>query len=324
MASDGEKENDLPEYQPDSLNRRRSEAAAEGRKASNRPNAGSAEFNEFEQFDETGYPDSSNAGHPVNDYASYHDNGPRSHESGNRPRYAMKSPRSKAASVSAALGAVSGLVAVICSVIFITRTIAPAALGFSHGIALTAFEWAACVFCALALIFVIVAKVGQRRASAKGRKGTWGIIGIILALLITICGLLIGNLFPEGVVQPSVAESAPAASSKTMRKGIETSVGTCTGGWRSLATSSYPGLTLAELCSNPRMAYVTFENQTMASLERGAVNSKIADLLEEYSDSSKAQGDWRTLNGKTWLVFGEKTNIEKLQKSWGGTIETVE
>ncbi|MFT8358482.1 hypothetical protein [Bifidobacterium aquikefiri] len=242
----------------------------------------------------------------------------------NEPESEYEPPRSRAASALGATAAVLGLIAVICSLLFITRTIAPASLKFSDALSLSNLEWCSFVFSILALILVIAAKISHRRAMEDGRRGTWGIIGIILALLITVCGLLIGNLFPQGVIQPSVSENAPVSSSKTMRKGIESSVGSCTGGWQSLSTSSYPGLTLAELCKDPRMAYVTFENPTMASLERGAVNSKISDMLEEYSDNGKAQGDWRTLNGKTWLVFGEKANIEKLQKSWGGTIDTVE
>ncbi|WP_369344172.1 hypothetical protein [Bifidobacterium aquikefiricola] len=240
------------------------------------------------------------------------------------PEYEPEPPRSRGASVLSAIAAILGLIAVILSVFFITRTIAPASLKFSDSLSMPILEAGSFVFSVLALIFVIAAKISHRRARQGGRKGTWGIIAIVLALLITVCGLLIGNLFPQGVIQPKVSENAPVSSSKTMRKGIESSVGTCTGGWESLGTSSYPGLSLAELCKEPRMAYVTFENPTMASFERGAVNSKISDMLEEHSNNSEAQGDWRTLNGKTWLVFGEKANIEKLQKSWGGTIDTIE
>lgn len=221
------------------------------------------------------------------------------------------------------LAACSGLVALMSAGVFITRIIAPSSLPFTHAITAQTFMWISFALCLLTLILVICAKVMHKRSMGEGRKGTWGIIGLILAILLSVCALLIANLFPEGVIQPAVAESAPASSSKSMQQGIENSVGACTAGWQSLSTSSYPGLSLAQYCKSPRMAYVTFENSTMASLERGAVNSKISELLQENSDNSKAQGDWRTLNGKTWLVFGEKSNIEKLQKSWGGTIDTV-
>lgn len=58
-------------------------------------------------------------------------------------------------------------------------------------------------------------------------------------------------------------------------------------------------------------------------MSRAPIKSEITELLGQHADNEKTQGDWRLLNGKRWMVFGEADNMTALQQQWGGTLETI-
>jgi hypothetical protein len=37
----------------------------------------------------------------------------------------------------------------------------------------------------------------------------------------------------------------------------------------------------------------------------------------------RAQGDWRLLSGKRWMVCGQADAMTALQQQWGGDLETI-
>ena len=50
---------------------------------------------------------------------------------------------------------------------------------------------------------------------------------------------------------------------------------------------------------------------------------QIDERLSQYADNEQTKGDWRLLNGKRWMVFGEASKMTALQQQWGGELETI-
>jgi hypothetical protein len=209
--------------------------------------------------------------------------------------------------------------------LFLAHAIAPTKVAFLNEIfGTTQAAIAAAALAVLALVLGIVARFRVPRFQRSHAIGSWSIVCFVCALLLIAGGFVVQNLFPEGIIKATVRDEAPTTSVTEMQQGMEKSAGTCTDGWQSMAVSEYPGVSSIEACKSPRMAFIVFSNTSAAGLYRGAAEQKIASLLSEYSDKAQAQGDWRILNGKQWMVFAEASNIQKLQKLWGGSISTVE
>ena len=77
------------------------------------------------------------------------------------------------------------------------------------------------------------------------------------------------------------------------------------------------------MCTDPRVAFVSFESESSAAISRAPIESKISELLSQYADNEQTKGDWRLLNGKRWMVFGEASKMTALQQQWGGELETI-
>jgi hypothetical protein len=218
-----------------------------------------------------------------------------------------------------------GIIALAVAGLFLAYAVAPSKIQFLNGIfGTTAAAIASAALALISLVLGIVSRFIVPRFQRSHSTGSWSIVCFVCSLLLLAGGFVVHNLFPTGIIKEAVRDEAPTTSVSAMQKGMEQTAGTCTDGWQSMGVSEYPGVSSIEACKSPRMAFIVFSNTSAASLYRGAAEQKIASLLSEYSDKSQAQGDWRILNGKQWMVFAQASEIQKLQKSWGGTISTVD
>lgn len=78
------------------------------------------------------------------------------------------------------------------------------------------------------------------------------------------------------------------------------------------------------LCTDAKVAYVTFDTVAAASMYRSLVISQVQNLLSQNADNAEAQGEWSVVNGDTWMVVGQRDVMEKLQEQWGGTLEDIQ
>ncbi|MFC5222568.1 DUF1109 domain-containing protein [Bifidobacterium leontopitheci] len=251
------------------------------------------------------------------------------------------------------LAAVLGLLALAVSALAVVRAVAPQAIGPVAAVPVRALLAGAVAGGVVTIIVVIVARTMVRRASVTGRAtgvGGGAIVAAVCAFMLTLGGLLVSNLFPDGIITPPTRDEAPTASADTMRSGFEKalseasgessgssgssdsngeSAASCSsdvngGGWTSQSVSGYPGVSAIEICKSGRVAFVTFESTLAASMYRAPAQAKIAETLQDYSDDPRAQGDWRLLNGDKWMAFGPKAVIDKLHEQWGGTEGTID
>ena len=135
--------------------------------------------------------------------------------------------------------------------------------------------------------------------------------------------MAVGVLFPQGLIQPD-NDKAPADDITQMQQGIEQTSGKCTSGWQGVDTGGVPGITTVQMCTDTRVAFVAFDSDTAAAVGKVPIASKVAELLSQHADDARAQGDWRLLSGKRWVVFGEASKMTALQQQWGGDLDTVE
>ena len=87
-----------------------------------------------------------------------------------------------------------------------------------------------------------------------------------------------------------------------------------------LDTGGLPGITTVQMCTDPRVAFVSFESESSAAISRAPIESKISELLSQYADNEQTKGDWRLLNGKRWMVFGEASKMTALQQQWAANL----
>ena len=174
------------------------------------------------------------------------------------------------------------------------------------------------------LVLVIIARATTPRRTSHRGVASGGIIAFVFASLLLALGVVVGVLFPSGLIRPNIRDEAPVNSADGMRFGIERVTGACTSGWKSPDVSGYPGVESAFLCTDTRVAYMTFDSETVADMYAGAVTGTIASTLEEHADDTRAQGDWYTLRAGRWLAFGTKENMTALQGEWGGTLASVD
>lgn len=161
------------------------------------------------------------------------------------------------------------------------------------------------------------ASVRHSRGSGRGRHHRTGVRHSLLGYRRGR-----GRIVPEGLIQQS-NDKAPVEDTAQMEQGIEQAAGACKEGWQGLDTGGLPGITTVQMCTDPRVAFVSFESESSAAISRAPIESKISELLSQYADNEQTKGDWRLLNGKRWMVFGEGSKMTALQQQWGGELETI-
>lgn len=221
----------------------------------------------------------------------------------------------------AALSALLSLAAASCAAL---RAVAPGKLSQLAVLPVSAYTAIGCVFAVLAIILVVAARVADLKRRKGGHAGTAAIVLTAMAGVLIASALVVGNFFPDGIIKASGRDDAPVNSVSRMETDIEAATERCPDGWQSMDVSGYPGISTVAVCKTTRMAFVTFDSASAASMYRSAITSKISSTLDSYSTDSRAQGDWRILSGERWIAFGQKSDIEALHDQWGGTISTVQ
>lgn len=221
----------------------------------------------------------------------------------------------------AALSALLSLAAASCAAL---RAVAPGKLSQLAVLPVSAYTAIGCVFAILAIILVVAARVADSKRRKGGHAGTAAIVLTALAGVLIASALVVGNFFPDGIIKASGRDNAPVNSTSRMESGIEEATERCSDGWQTMDVSGYPGMSAVAVCKTTRMAFVTFDSASAASIYRSAITSKISSTLDSYSTDSRAQGDWRILSGERWIAFGQKSDIEALHDQWGGAISTVQ
>ena len=221
----------------------------------------------------------------------------------------------------AALSALLSLAAASCAAL---RAVAPGKLSQLAVLPVSAYTAIGCVFAVLAIILVVAARVADSKRRKGGHAGTAAIVLTALAGVLIASALVVGNFFPDGIIKASGRDNAPVNSTSRMESGIEEATERCSDGWQTMDVSGYPGISAVAVCKTTRMAFVTFDSASAASIYRSAITSKISSTLDGYSTDSRAQGDWRILSGERWIAFGQKSDIEALHDQWGGAISTVQ
>ena len=221
----------------------------------------------------------------------------------------------------AALSALLSLAAASCAAL---RAVAPGKLSQLAVLPVSAYTAIGCVFAILAIILVVAARVADSKRRKGGHAGTAAIVLTALAGVLIASALVVGNFFPDGIIKASGRDNAPVNSTSRMESGIEEATERCSDGWQTMDVSGYPGMSAVAVCKTTRMAFVTFDSASAASIYRSAITSKISSTLDGYSTDSRAQGDWRILSGERWIAFGQKSDIEALHDQWGGAISTVQ
>ena len=221
----------------------------------------------------------------------------------------------------AALSALLSLAAASCAAL---RAVAPGKLSQLAVLPVSAYTAIGCVFAVLAIILVVAARVADSKRRKGGHAGTAAIVLTALAGVLIASALVVGNFFPDGIIKASGRDNAPVNSTSRMETDIEAATERCSDGWQSMDVSGYPGISAVAVCKTTRMAFVTFDSASAASIYRSAITSKISSTLDGYSTDSRAQGDWRILSGERWIAFGQKSDIEALHDQWGGAISTVQ
>lgn len=237
-------------------------------------------------------------------------------------RFAATKASSPTSILCRRLAVVSGLLAVVISATSAVHEIAPYAISFMTAVPGRYIALTAAVLIGITLILVIAARVTMPRYATHGGVGADGIIALVCAIVCLVIGVAVGVLFPEGLIQQS-NDKAPVEDTAQMEQGIEQAAGACKEGWQGLDTGGLPGITTVQMCTDPRVAFVSFESESSAAISRAPIESKISELLSQYADNEQTKGDWRLLNGKRWMVFGEASKMTALQQQWGGELETI-
>ena len=237
-------------------------------------------------------------------------------------RFAATKASSPTSILCRRLAVVSGLLAVVVSATSAVHEIAPYAISFMTAVPGRYIALTAAVLIGITLILVIAARVTMPRYATPGGVGAGGIIALVCAIVCLVIGVAVGVLFPEGLIQQS-NDKAPVEDTAQMEQGIEQAAGACKEGWQGLDTGGLPGITTVQMCTDPRVAFVSFESESSAAISRAPIESKISELLSQYADNEQTKGDWRLLNGKRWMVFGEASKMTALQQQWGGELETI-
>lgn len=222
------------------------------------------------------------------------------------------------------LCAIAGVLAVLAGCATAARAIAPARMPEAlANIPVNTLIILTVALAVVTLILVIVVRLRARRAGVgHGIASTWGIIALVLALMLAGCGWAANTLFPEGVVEEKVADAAPTSTTTAMQKDVDNAFGTCTSGWQGMDASSYPGVTSIQMCTDTRVVYAVFDNSSSVGVYKAPIASKASEVLAQYQDQA-GSAQYAMLTGKQWILVGERSGIENLQKTWGGTISNI-
>lgn len=266
------------------------------------------------------------------DYDGYDDSddGTRQARRVRRQRHHEESVRRRADVLSAKgrrLGHVAtlvGVLAMLAGLASATHEIAPAAIGVLQPVP---GRWIAAIAGALVVVTIVLIATARHslpRTSSRTSVGNGGVIALLAAILLLVLGIVVGILFPKGIVQPPVRDSAPVTSVQQMKSGLEAAAGPCTDGWVDIPTGGYPGVGAASACKATTVAYATFDSSAMERLYRGAIQGEILKMFADHADQAPANVSWRLLSGGRWVAFGPQPAMEKLQQAWGGTITPVD
>ena len=232
------------------------------------------------------------------------------------------SRKGSASGIWGKLCAIFGLIAVLAGLLTVVRAVAPEKVPPIKAFSVQQCMITTIVLAVVTLVFVVIARVRAHSVQRHTLSTVWGILAIVLSLMLTGCGWAVNVIFPEGAVKPEVRDEAPITNAAAMQQGVESAYGSCPDGWKSHDTSEYPGVASIQLCVQTRTAYATFSNTSALGLYKAPLESKALELLNEHSGEA-GQSEWATLSGKQWVVVGKKDGAQKLQKSWGGTVEDL-
>lgn len=237
-------------------------------------------------------------------------------------RFAATKASSPTSILCRRLAVVSGLLAVVVSATSAVHEIAPYAISFMTAVPGRYIALMAAVLIGITLILVIAARVTMprvrhSRGSGRGRHHRTGVRHSLLGYRRGR-----GRIVP-GRTDSAVERQGTVEDTAQMEQGIEQAAGACKEGWQGLDTGGLPGITTVQMCTDPRVAFVSFESESSAAISRAPIESKISELLSQYADNEQTKGDWRLLNGKRWMVFGEASKMTALQQQWGGELETI-
>ena len=216
----------------------------------------------------------------------------------------------------------AGLLAVVVSGLSAAHEMAPAYLGAFARVPGRVIAAVGAVLVVLTLGLVIAARVSARRRTGRGTGvAAGGIVTLLIATLLLVLGVVTGVLFPQGMFRPSVRDTAPVSDTAAMRAGVEKATGTCMTGWQDLS-SGLPGVTTAMVCKDTLTAYAVFDSTTAEKMYEPLLKTKAPELMSEHADIAGAH-DWRLLEGKQWMVVGDRDGIAKLQQEWGGDMRMM-
>lgn len=221
------------------------------------------------------------------------------------------------------LCAITGLAAVLSGAAAAARAIAPKMLPVIEGQPTSTWLVTAIAASIITIILIIVARITAPYGRKRSAATTWGVIAVVLALLLSCLGFLVGNMFSDGIVKPAVRDEAPISDTAAMQKGMEGVFGACTSDWQNINASQYPGVKSIYLCTQTRVAYAVFDNDSAINLYKGPLATQASKLLDQHS-GEVGSTKYAMLIGKRWVIVGEQSKIEKLQRSWGGTLNTIE
>lgn len=220
------------------------------------------------------------------------------------------------------LCAVSGTLAVLAGAALVCRAVAPAAVPVLSGVSLHSLMLMGVALAVLTVVLVVVARVRASSRNRHTRSTVWGILAIVLSLMLVGGGLAVNTIFPDGIIQPPVRDEAPVGDAAAMRQGVESAFGACVDGWQTVDASSYPGVESIDYCIGTRVAYATFDGDSMIGLYTPAIRSKASELLSQHSGEA-GDTQWASLAGGRWIIVGNKEGAERLHRAWGGTLTDI-
>ena len=234
-------------------------------------------------------------------------------------RGAARHPVTVTLIVLALLAAVAGLLIAVAAAM---RAVAPQSLAWLQGVQIRRTAISSLVAVAAAVLLVIIARTVARIRSERHGAGSSAIIIAVCAVMVAGGSLLVAQLFPEGIVRPSVSDAAPINDDEQMQHDIEQIAGACTSGWQQIAVGDYPGVSAIALCTDSRVGYITFSSKAAAAIYAAPAQQKIAEVLDQRAaQANETQSpQWELLTGDQWIAVGDHAHMLALQQQWGGRL----
>lgn len=220
---------------------------------------------------------------------------------------------------------ICGLLAVVAAASSFVHEVAPAVIGVLEPVRGRYIVFTAAGLIALTMSLVIIARLTMPKRASHHGVASGGIIMMLCASLILILGIVIGILFPLGIIQPQTRDDAPVDDLSAMEQQIDQVAGDCTSGWYALNSGGLPGISGIEVCADTRVAFVSFDSAASAVLSLAPLESQLVEVVGQ-SDTADAAADlssWRLLSGERWVVFGAVDTMTALQEQWGGELSEL-